>query len=409
MAPNILFQEGKIGRLILPNRIVRAATAETMATERGEVTDQLVSLYESLAKGRSALMLLGHAYVHPRGQCSYRQIGIYEDSFIPGLKRLVNAVHRHKGFIFAQLSHAGAQSRVDTIPLVPSPASDSITGPPLAEATESEIYEVIESFGAASNRAKEAGFDGIHIQAGNGYLISGFLSPLTNRRSDGWGGDPEGRRRLAISVYRAIRKAVGDQVPVTMKLGVADAFDGGLREEESVTLAAQLEKLGLDGIEASCGNAPTSNSFAVRPYVCVDRRRALADHLYHRLFSKPVPEAYFLEYARALKKRLKIPVILVGGLRTVERMAKVVAEGDADFVAMSRPFIREPDLVSLIERGHTRIAKCTSCNLCLLHSGKDPLRCWRESWGLLFNHAWKYYVRDRLVGREKVPTGRPSS
>ena len=133
-------------------------------------------------------------------------------------------------------------------------------------------------------------------------------------------------------------------------------------------------------------------------YIGVNWQRALADHLYFRLFSEPGPEAYFLEHARAMKRRLKIPVILVGGLRTPERMVKILQDGDADFVAMCRPFVREPDLVEKIRKGRRGIVECTSCNICLLHEGKDSLCCWRESWARLFSHAWKYYIRDRLFG-----------
>jgi 2,4-dienoyl-CoA reductase-like NADH-dependent reductase (Old Yellow Enzyme family) len=393
----------RIGNLNLPNRFIRSATYETMATDRGEVTAELLDLYDRLASGGIGLIFTGHTYVHPRGQAGDRQLGIYDDFLIPGLRRLVDMTRRHKGRIFVQLAHAGSQIKpsVKVTPLGPSRIPNPITGRVPQEATEAEIQEVIDAFGEAAQRAKKAGFDGIHIHAANGYLISQFNSPFSNRRIDNWGGDAQRRWRFVQKVYLAVRNAVGPDIPITMKLGIADAIQGGLQEPEGVSQAAQLEKLGLDALEVSCGvMAESYGAFSCRQYVGVNRQQAFRDHLYHRLFSKPVPEAYFLPYARAIKQKLQIPVILVGGLRSAMRMVQILADGYADFVAMSRPFVREPDLVQLIQKGQKKITACTSCNLCLLHSGLDPLRCWRQSWRDLFNHIWSYYVRD-FISRQK--------
>jgi 2,4-dienoyl-CoA reductase-like NADH-dependent reductase (Old Yellow Enzyme family) len=392
-----------IGGLDLPNRFIRSATYETMATDLGEVTAELLDLYDRLARGGIGLIFTGHTYVHPRGQAGDRQLGIYDDFLIPGLRHFVDMIHRHNGRIFVQLAHAGSQIKpsVEAMPLAPSRIPNPITERVPQEATEAEIQEVIDAFRKAAHRAKKAGFDGIHIHAANGYLISQFNSPFSNRRNDEWGGDAQRRWRLANEVYLAVREAAGPDIPVTMKLGIADAIQGGLEEPESIIQAAQLERLGLDGLEVSCGvMADSYGTSSCRPYAGVDRRQAARDHLYHRLLSKPVPEAYFLPYARAVKKKVQIPIILVGGLRSTMRMVQVLADGDADFVAMSRPFVREPDLVQLIQQGQRKITACTSCNLCLLHSGLDPLQCWRQSWRTLFNHIWSYYVRN-FISRPK--------
>ena len=401
---SILFSQKCIGGLYLPNRFIRSATYETMATDRGEVTEELLDLYDTLARGGIGLIITGHAFVHPRGQAGNRQLGIYDDFLIPGLHRLVDNTHRHNSRIFVQLAHAGSQIKpsVKVTPLGPSRIPNPITGRVPQEATETEIHEVIDAFGEATHRAKKAGFDGIHIHAANGYLISQFNSPFSNRRIDNWGGDAQRRWRLAKKIYLAVREVAGPDVPVTMKLGVADAIHGGLQEPEGVSQAAQLERLGLDGLEVSCGvMAGSYGTYSCRQYVGVGPRQAVRDHLYHRLFSKPVPEAYFLQYARTAKQKLQIPVILVGGLRSTMRMRQVLADGDADFVAMSRPFVREPDLVQLIQQGRRKITACTSCNLCLLHAGIDPLRCWRQSWRTLLSHIWGYYVKD-FISRRKL-------
>lgn len=397
---NVLFQKGRIGNLILKNKFVRSATYETMAKEEGEISHELLGLYERLAKGEIGLINTGHMYVHPRGKYGRRQIGIHDDRLVTGLSRLTHTVHRNGGIIFAQLSHAGSQSQLEIgmKTIAPSPIANPINRAIPEEATEAQILEVIEAFSAAATRAVESGFDGIQVHAAHGYLISEFNSPFSNQRNDRWGGDAERRGRLAEEIYRAVRKAVGPDFPVIMKLGIEDAIEGGLKKEESVARAGRLAELGLDGIEVSGGVMQGSyNTSSCRQYVSVDRRKALRDHLYHRIFSRPVEEAYYLSHARAMKKSLRIPVILGGGLRTINLMEGFILNSDTDFVAMSRPYIREQDLVYQVKRGRTTIAKCTSCNICLLHEGKDPLRCWREPWSSLFAHIWNHYVRDRFI------------
>jgi 2,4-dienoyl-CoA reductase-like NADH-dependent reductase (Old Yellow Enzyme family) len=175
-------------------------------------------------------------------------------------------------------------------------------------------------------------------------------------------------------------------MPVTLKLGVVDAVPRGLELEESVRRAQVLVELGLDGLEISC-NVMSSATDSARRYVAVDARRSLDDLLLHRLFSPPVPEAYFLPWARAVRQTVSSPLILVGGLRRVPTMARLVADGDADFIALARPLIREPDLVTQIRAGRAGQVACTSCNLCLEHEGRHGLRCWRTPRRRLLHHA----------------------
>src|SRR5260370_23596495 len=174
-----LFQPGRIGGIEIRNRIVRAGTSETMAADSGEVTDQLIELYETLSRNLVGLIITGHLYCHPRGQYAHHQTGIYNDSLIPGLRRLTDAVHRHGGAIFAQLAHAGSQSRVPRqMPVAPSPVPNALTGRPVAEAGEDEIPQGVIAFGSAAARAAEAGFDGVHIHVANGDLTTAVSSPL---------------------------------------------------------------------------------------------------------------------------------------------------------------------------------------------------------------------------------------
>jgi 2,4-dienoyl-CoA reductase-like NADH-dependent reductase (Old Yellow Enzyme family) len=382
-----LFAPGEIGGLEIRNRFVRPATSETMADESGAVTRELIDLYETLARNQVGLIVTGHLYCHPRGQYAPRQTGIYQDSLVPGLAELTAHVRPHGARIFAQLAHAGSQSRVPNLqPLAPSPVPNALTGRTVDEASEAEIEETVAAFGIAAARAVDAGFDGVHIHGANGYLISEFASPLANRRADRWGGSSEARDTFPLEIVRAVRTAVPNGFPVTMKIGFADAPEGGLQLEESVRRAGALVEAGLDAIEVSVGvmEAPTDSC---GPYVAVDRRRALQDLLVHRVLAEPGAEAYFRPWARALRLAVDTKVILVGGMRRTDTMEEVLASGDADFIAMARPFIREPDIVQQIANGRTGRVDCTSCNLCLRHEGHHSLRCWRTPRQRLLQHA----------------------
>ena len=383
-----LFKPGSIGGLELRNRLIRAGTSESMAGDAGEITDELTALYERLARNELGGIFTGHLYCDPRGQYATNQTGIYDDRLIPGLTQFAAKVGRHGARLFAQLAHAGSQSRVPGVePVAPSSVPNVLTGRPVPEASAAEIEATVAAFGAAAVRAVEAGFDGIHIHGANGYLISEFSSPLTNLRDDEWGGSPERRDRFAVEVVRAVRAAAPPEMPVTLKLGMYDAQSGGLQVEESVDRAERLVVAGLDAIEVSV-NAMLSPTDSANTYVAVDRKRAASDFLVHRLFSDARPEAYYRPLAEALRERgVDCKVVLVGGLRTTQTMNEVLASGDADFLSMARPLIREPDLVRQLSEGRTGRVDCTSCNLCLTHEGHHTLRCWRKPRRRLLRHA----------------------
>jgi 2,4-dienoyl-CoA reductase-like NADH-dependent reductase (Old Yellow Enzyme family) len=386
-------QAGVIGGLVLKNRLVRAATSETMATDDGAATEELVNLYLDLARGGAGLIITGHIYVEPRGQYEPRQLGLDRDSRIAPLIRVTDAVHRNDGMIFAELSHAGSQSLIPRIvPLAPSIVPNAIFARPPSEMSDAEIRKVIADFGAAAARAKRAGFDGIHLHSGNGYLLAQFNSPHTNRRNDRWGGDAQRRMRFILDVYGAVREATGPDFPITARLGLADAVHDGLALEDGLTIARQLAARGLAALEVTYG-VMTSYRENIRPYSGTTRWRAIADGMLHRTFSAPVAEAYYRSFARAAKSAVDIPVILVGGLRSTRVMDDVVRSGDADFLAMARPFVREPDLPNKIIGGRRGPVDCVSCNICFLHEGIDPLQCWRTPSAMLA-HIYKHYLKS---------------
>ena len=393
------FTPGRIGRLEIKNRFVRAATSETMATESGAVSPELIKLHQTLAANGVGLSLLGHAFVHSRGQSLPYQTGIHDDAMIPGLVQLTDAVHRASGKIFAQLAHAGNQGGMDEIAMVaPSSVANALTGSVAEPARDDEIEEVIEAFGTAAARAMEAGFDGVHIHAANGYLISSFSSPHSNTRSDRWGGDAERRSRLLTRVYQSVRQATGPDFPVTAKVGMEDQVEGGLVLAESVERVGELADLGLDAVEVSVG-LMASGADSCQKYVAVDRRRALADHLYVRIFSPPSDEAYFEPYAQAIRAVAPdLTLLLVGGIRTTETVERVLGEGSCDFVCLARPLIREPNVVAQIEAGRRGRFDCTSCNLCLENEGSYRLQCWRTPRVRLL-HAGMAHIRRKLGGR----------
>ena len=393
------FTPGRIGRLEIKNRFVRAATSETMASERGEVTPALVELHKTLAANGVGLSILGHAFVHSCGQSLPNQTGIHADAMIPGLAQLTDAVHRAGGKIFAQLAHAGNQGGMPDLAMVaPSSVPNALTGSVAEPASDDEIEVVIDAFGAAAIRAVDAGFDGVHIHSANGYLISSFGSPHSNTRTDRWGGDAERRSRLLTRVYQSVRHAVGPDFPVTAKVGMEDQVDGGLQLAESVERVRLLASLGLDGVEVSVG-LMASGADSCQKYVAVDRRRALTDHLYFRLLSSPSGEAYFEPYAQAIRAIVPdLTLLLVGGIRTTDTVERVLAEGSCDFVCLARPLIREPNVVAQIEAGRRGRFDCTSCNLCLENEGEYRLQCWRTPRVRLV-HAAAAHIRRRLGSR----------
>jgi 2,4-dienoyl-CoA reductase-like NADH-dependent reductase (Old Yellow Enzyme family) len=264
---------------------------------------------------------------------------------------------------------------------------NELTGREVGEATEEEIETTLSAFVAAARRAADAGFDGVHLHGANGYLISEFSSPLTNRRTDRWGGSPEGRDRFALEIVRRVRSELPAHMALTMKIGFVDAVADGSRLtlEESAPRAARLVEAGLDAVEVSC-NVMQKPTDSAAQYVAVDSRRALQDFLIHRLGKPARPEAYFAPWAKALREHVATTVILVGGMRTRQTMESLLRDRECDFVALARPFIREPDLVQRFARGRDGVG-CTSCNLCLTHEGHHSLRCWRIPRRRLFQHA----------------------
>jgi 2,4-dienoyl-CoA reductase-like NADH-dependent reductase (Old Yellow Enzyme family) len=344
-----LFEPAAIGSLIVRNRFVRSATWEAMATPEGAVTPRLVETIAALANGGVGLIISGHAYVRPEGQAGPLQMSVHRDESIPGLRRMTAAAHDHGAKMLLQMAHAGyfaAHPLTGTPPLAVS-AAVKLDDVQRRELTAADIETVVQAFAAAAARAKAAGFDGVQIHSAHGYLLNQFLSPLFNKRTDEYGGTLQNRVRVHLETLRAVRRAVGDDFPVLIKLNGRDYAEGGLELEESLAAAALMEQAGLDALELSSGMTQFAAFGAARTRI-----------------STQAKEAYNQEAARAFKKRLGIPLILVGGLRSLPVAERLAREGACDFISMCRPFIREPDLVNRWQSGDRRKAACTSDNLC---------------------------------------------
>jgi 2,4-dienoyl-CoA reductase-like NADH-dependent reductase (Old Yellow Enzyme family) len=344
-----LFEESTLKGMHLSNRFVRSATWEGMAANDGAVTPKLIETMNALAGGGVGLIISSHAYVRPEGQAGPWQLGVYKDELIPGLREMAASVHERGGRIVMQLSHAGnfaAEKLIGQPPLVVSDF-EGLAQSPRKEITARDIREIVSAFGDAAGRAKAAGFDGVQIQSAHGYLLSQFLSPAFNRRSDEYGGSASNRARIHLEVYRTIREVVGNDYPVLIKMNCRDFDENGLSLDDSVLAAGLLADAGLDAIEVSGG---LLTGGALRP-----SRSGI---------NSEEKEAYFKEELRSFRKAVSIPLILVGGIRSFEVAERLVDDAMADYISMCRPFIREPDLINRWKAGDHRKAECKSDNLC---------------------------------------------
>ena len=346
----ILFEPTHVGNLAMANRFVRSATWEGLAGDDGSVTPRLIDVSKQLARGGVGLIITGHAYVSVEGQAGRWQLGIHSDHFAPGLSEMSESIHALGGKIVAQLAHAGSLARYSLTgiePMGPSPFANEPEAPG-REMTLGDIEAVTDAFAAATMRSQAAGFDAVQIHAAHGYLLSQFLSPYFNKRTDAYGGSIGNRARLLVEVVKAVRHAVSPDYPVFVKLNAADFLTGGLTVEEMVQTAVMLERSGVSGIELSGGTVlpggiPSSRKGKPRP---------------------GEPEAYYEEAAKRYKETVRIPLMLVGGIRTIETAERLVADGIADYISLCRPLIREPGLVNRWKSGDVRPARCVSDSGC---------------------------------------------
>jgi 2,4-dienoyl-CoA reductase-like NADH-dependent reductase (Old Yellow Enzyme family) len=372
---------GRLGPLTLRNRIVKAATFEG-ASPRGKVTDRLVEFHREVARGGVGLTTVAYCAVNPAGRVQ-RHCLVLDADTARDLRRVTDAAHAEGAAVAAQLGHAGlvADARSNgRKSLAPSRRFSPPAKGFVPAATVADLEQVRADFVDAARCAVDAGFDAVEVHLGHGYLLSSFLSPLLNRRTDDYGGSLDNRMRFPLSVLRAVRDAVGARLAVTAKLNMSDGVAGGLWLDESVEVARRIESEGLlDAIELSGGSSlqnamyffrgdvPLVEMMQTQPRYVRPGMRLIAPRLFP---SYPFEEGFFLPFARQFRAALSMPLIYLGGVNRRSTADDVVGEG-FDLVAMGRALLREPDLVRRGEKGERDEGLCVHCNKCMptIYSG----------------------------------------
>jgi 2,4-dienoyl-CoA reductase-like NADH-dependent reductase (Old Yellow Enzyme family) len=360
----------KINSMTLKNRFVRSATYDGSAEKTGHVSQKQIEIFQKLAQGGVGLIVTGITSVHACGQISSFQNSLASDDCIEGFKAMSDTVHDHGAKIAVQLFHGGREIARIYRPekkqaIAPSFIDDDpyFRGPYRAM-TREDIHETVQAFGDAAERARKAGVDAVQVHGAHAYLLSQFLSPFTNRRDDQWGGALLNRLRLHHEIIKAIRAKVGPDYPVLIKIGVQDRFPEGLLFQDGKEAALHLARWGFDALEISSG---------------------LRGHGYENSEFQPHivrldQEGYFRQWCGEICRKVDVPVMMVGGLRSPGLMEEVIRNGETDFVSLSRPLIREPGIINKWKAGERQRAACVSCNQCFDRLLKGtPLHCVLET------------------------------
>ncbi len=362
-----LFETTRIGGLSVGNRFVYSATWDGCADANGCCTQKNIDNLVERVRGGVGLIITGMAYVKPEGRAAPGQLAVCADEQVEGLAKLAGSIRDAGGKVVLQLAHAGcyAPPALNGHEALCPSANDSDRFPKCRELTTSEISQVVEAFGKAAGRAKRAGFDGVQLHAAHGYLLSQFLSPFFNRRTDNYGGSIENRTRIIVETLLAIRNEVGDDFPVLVKINSEDFVDGGLSMDEMIEVCAMLERAGLDAVEISGGTLYASGAYSSCRVGTPKTREQ---------------EVYYREAARRFKESIKVPLLLVGGIRSPEVAEELVAGSLVDHISLCRPLIREPGLINRWRSGDRNPATCKYCNGCFGPGLKgEGVRCVMET------------------------------
>ncbi len=382
------FTPFSLGRLRLRNRIVKPATFEGMCPG-GRVSDPLVEHHRAVAAGGTALTTVAYASVLPEG-CSYATQIVTDPEAAPGLSRLADAVHAEGAAVSLQVGHCGSFASPRVIggrPVGPSRSFEAYGLTVAREATEDDLARIVKAFASAARLARDAGVDAVELHFGHGYLVSQFLCPAVNRRRDRWGGSLENRARLAVEVLRAARAAVGPDYPLLAKVNLRDGFAGGLEIEESVAVARLLEAEGASALVLSGGFVSRTPLYMLRGEVPVARMARNQDRWHARLgltlFGRllvqayPYAEGFFLEEARAVRREVRLPLVLLGGVKSLATIDRALDAG-FELVGMGRALLHDPGLPGRMERGETAASGCTPCNECIAEMDRGGVRCTRR-------------------------------
>jgi 2,4-dienoyl-CoA reductase-like NADH-dependent reductase (Old Yellow Enzyme family) len=332
---------------VLPNRLAKAPMTERLADPLNRATPELVRLYEVWARGGAGLQITGNIPVDRDHPEAVGNVVMDEFGDLDALRPMAAAARAGGAPAWAQISHAGRQTPKVVNPHPKAPSAVPLArggvghGEPVAM-TEADIEEAIRRFGVTAELCQRAGFDGVQIHGAHGYLLSSFLNPNANKRTDRWGGSLENRARALLGAVAACRRACGDGFPVSVKLNSADFQEGGFTLSECATVAGWLADAGVDLLEVSGGNYE-------QPAMIVGRRDERRD-------STKAREAFFLDYAAELKESRTPPLMVSGGFRTREAMEAALASGAADVIGLGRPIVLEPDLPARLIAGEAEAA-----------------------------------------------------
>ncbi|MGV9818924.1 NADH:flavin oxidoreductase [Nocardia xishanensis] len=404
-----------IGRMTARGRLFKSATSETRASTDGYVTDELLQFYEPIIEANTPMIVTGNLFVSAQGKSAGRQAGIDADDKIPGLRDWTALTRGRDVKLVAQLNHGGRQigtpaAGVDRI-VSASDVREPMLGTKPSPLRSDEIPMVVESFAAAAERAREAGFHGVQIHAAHGYLLNQFLTPHTNRRTDTYGGSLENRARLLLEVLTSVRSRLGDDYPILIKLNGTDdlPFRAGATTEELLRVAMWLQDEGADAIEISRGHYESWPSTIQGRYKGFFRasltvgsgrdmpsaRKAVGravgpilEYVAERL--RPPVEGFNLPYAQLFTHALDIPVICVGGFHTRRGMEAAIDSGKTDAVAAARAMIANPHLYRTVLQETSDTPICGYCNSCIARHGGMPIDCYSDE---------IRYTRDQMLGR----------
>lgn len=356
-----IFEPFTVKRMTLKNRICMNPMGTNYGEQTGEMSFLHIHYYEQRAKGGTGLLTVENVSVDdPMGSNGTTQLRLDKDNYIPRLFKLCETVHKHGACISIQLNHAGASAKQERIGAQPVSASNipSKTGGEIPRPLEKEeIYAIVKKFGEAAKRAQTSGFDAVEIHAGHSYLISQFLSPITNKRTDEFGGSPENRARLAKLIIEEVRKQVGPFFPIFVRVSADEFLEGGNTLDDCLDYLQYFEKE-VDVFDVSC---------------------ALNDSVQYQIDANYMPDGWRSYMAKAVKERYNKPCITMGNIRDPQVAEDILARGDADLIGMGRGLIADPDWVNKVEWGHEDdIRKCISCNVgCAGHriGLNQPIRC----------------------------------
>jgi 2,4-dienoyl-CoA reductase-like NADH-dependent reductase (Old Yellow Enzyme family) len=380
-----LFASFALNGLELRNRTIRSGCFEGMS-QGGKVTDRLIEHHRQVAAGGVGMTTLSYCSVSPDGRAFSHELWM-DPQILPDLRRFTQAVHAEGAAASVQLGHCGFFASPSVIGLRPLGASPKFCLFRLSycrEMTETDIQEKTADFVRAAGLAQEAGFDAVEIHAGHGYLLSQFISPWTNRRTDRYGGPLENRMRFPAEVVRQVRAKLGPGCPILVKMNQRDGMRGGLELDEAVQVAQMFEAAGASALVPSCGFTASTPLYMLRggrPVTeMVKAQKGFFPKIGLSLFGRimvqkyPFEPLFLLEGARRIREAVSIPVGYVGGARSAVEMKDLIAEGFA-FIQIGRPTIRDPEFIKRLERGDITASDCDQCNRCIASMSADGVSC----------------------------------